>query len=283
MSPPAIDYVSEYDNRARVPDHPEIIDRWARDATAYREARRSHAELGIAYDKHPRQFVDLFRADSPDPGRPMVVFIHGGYWRSLEPRSFSHMAGGMNRRGYDVAVLGYRICPEVKIGDIISDVRAAVAFLHRREKRRIVAAGHSAGGHLTASLVACDWQKLDPALPADLVRHGLAVSGVFDLVPIVHTPVNVEARMDETEAKSLSPAFWKIPPSVRLDARVGETESSEFHRQTKLVAERWAKAGATTSDGIVERANHFTAANSLSDPDSELTSTLAALAERTTR
>lgn len=279
MSGGAVDYAAEYDNRARVPEHAEIITGWERDAAAYREARAATSELGLSYGAHPRQFVDLFFPDHPDPERPLVVFVHGGYWRSLEPRSFSHFAAGANRRGYPVALPGYRLCPEVKIADIIEDVRAACLFLHRRLKRRMVVAGHSAGGHLAAALVATDWGILDASVPADLVRRGLAISGIFDLAPILHTPVNVEARMDAEEARAMSPAFWGLPPAVRFDARVGSTESSEFLRQGRLVAERWRAEGATTSFGLIEGANHFTAPVGLREPESGLVATLVALCE----
>lgn len=211
-----------------------------------------------------------------------MIFIHGGYWRSLEPRSFSHMAAGANRHGYAVAVVGYRLCPEVRIGEIIDDVRAACLFLQRRLGRRMVACGHSAGGHLTAALVATDWRALDPASTEGLIRSGLAISGVFELRPIVHTEMNVQARMDDAEAQSLSPVLWTPPPDARLEAFVGSEESSEFLRQSRFIAERWTAAGAKARAELIPGANHFTAPNPLNEPQSRLTRALIDLCEAAT-
>ena len=262
-----------------MPEHPAIIAGWERDAGAYRIERSGHTELGLAYGAHPRQIVDVFHPDKADPSRPLIVFIHGGYWRSLEPAIFSHLAAGANQRGYSVALPGYRLCPEVRVADIIADVRAACLFLHRRFGRRIVSSGHSAGGHLAAATVATDWQALDPSAPADLVRHGLAISGAFELAPLIHTPVNEQLRLDEAEALAVSPAHWPVPEGIHFAAFVGALESSEFLRQSRLVAERWGAAGATTSYDAIAGANHFTAPISLADPKSRLVSTLVGLCE----
>src|SRR5688572_1985904 len=130
---------------------------WQRDAAAYRAARTAHSELGLRYGAHPRQTIDIFRSDADEDGRPLVVFIHGGYWRSLEPSLFSHFAAGANAHGLMVALPGYRLCPEATVAEIVDDVRAACVFLHRRLGLPIVACGHSAGGHLAAAMAATDW------------------------------------------------------------------------------------------------------------------------------
>jgi len=143
---PPIDYEAEYNNRARVPEHPAIIEGWARDAQAYRDL---NPPLRIAYGPSERQFIDLFHAGEPDRAAATVVFIHGGYWQNLAPSFFSHLARGPNAHGLDVAVAGYDLCPQVRVGDIVEELRAACRELARFE-RRLVVAGHSAGGHLTA-------------------------------------------------------------------------------------------------------------------------------------
>lgn len=181
---------------------------------------------------------------------------------------FSHWAGGANARGYPVAILGYRLCPEVEVADIIEDVRAAALFLHRRLGKRLAVCGHSAGGHLTAALVATEWRAFGADVPGSLVRHGLAVSGVFDLEPLLSTSLNVDLRLDPESAKAASPASWPVPPGIVFDALVGGEESSEFLRQSRLVVDRWASAGAQTLYSALPGANHFTAPNPLADPGS---------------
>jgi arylformamidase len=272
------DFEAEYNNRARVPEHPEIFARWAATAAAY---RRSHpdAELGISYGKSPRQIVDLFW---PEAGRnaPIALFIHGGYWRSLEPTAFSHLAAGMNAHGIAFAAIGYDLCPAVTIETIIEQIRAAAAFLYRRHKKPLTASGHSAGGHLTACLVATDWKKESADLPAGLVRAGLSISGLFDLAPLMHTAMNGDLRLDPVSAANVSPLFWEIAPGRTLDAWVGGAESNEFLRQSREIADVWRKKGVTTEYVAVPGSNHFTVLDPLADPASAMTERLAALARQ---
>ena len=123
----AIDYEIEYNNRARVPEHAEIFARWMREAEDYRtEAMQERrAELGLTYGSTPRQFIDLF-SPSKAAKAPLALFIHGGYWRSLDPSMFSHVARGLNAHGVTVAVAGYNLCPQVSIADIIEEIRHAL-------------------------------------------------------------------------------------------------------------------------------------------------------------
>lgn len=275
----AADLEAQYDNRANVPEHPAIMAGWARDAAAYRSARAPHCELGLPYGAHPRQTVDIFRPDHPDPTRPLIVFIHGGYWRSLDPASFSHLAAGANAAGFSVAIPGYRLCPEVAIADIVDDLRAACLFLHARHGSPFIACGHSAGGHLTAAMAATDWTRFGQDVPPALVRRGLAISGLFDLAPLLATSINGSLRLDEASAKAASPAFWPVPPGIRLEAWVGEAETAEYHRQSRLVVERWAAAGASTRCQVIPDANHFTAPAPLADPGSAMVAALVRLGE----
>jgi arylformamidase len=177
-----------------------------------------------------------------------------------------------------VALPGYRLCPEATLPEIIEDVRAACLFLWRRLGRRIVVAGHSAGGHLAACMAATDWAAADA--PDDLVRHAFAIAGVFDLTPLLATSINESLRLDEATARAVSPAYWPVPAGVVLEAWAGADESSEFRRQSRLIAERWAAAGAAARYVEVPDANHFTVPAPLAEPESEMTRTLLNLAAR---
>ncbi|MDQ3559267.1 MAG: alpha/beta hydrolase [Pseudomonadota bacterium] len=274
---PDIDWETEYNNRARVPEYPEIMAGWERDAAAYREARSDRSELGRSYGPHPRQFLDIFHPDKGEASRPVVVFIHGGYWRSLEPRLFSHLAAGANRHGLVVAMPGYRLCPEVTVPDVIADLQAACLQLHRRFGRPLVACGHSAGGHLAAAMAATDWRAIAPDAPENLVRQAVAVSGLFDLAPLIKTSINESLRLDEVTARAASPAFWPVPAGVTVECWVGETESPEYFRQSRSLAERWAEVGARMHVETLPGLNHFTAPAPLAEPDSDLTQALVAL------
>src|SRR5215510_3565520 len=202
----AIDYETEYNNRARVPEHPEIFARWARDAEDYRAKAmmERRAELGLSYGESPRQFIDLF-SPRPDVTSPLALFVHGGYWRSLDPSLFSHMARGINAHGVAVAVVGYDLCPEVTIADIIEQIR-------HQTGRRMMVYGHSAGGHLAGAMAATEWHALYPKTPADLVPAAYSISGLFDLAPLVQTSMAGDLRLDdEATARSVSPLFWPAP------------------------------------------------------------------------
>ena len=271
-----IDYEVEYDNRARIPEHPEIFARWQREAAAYRAAA-PNTKFGIAYGPSMRQTLDIFPAEDDDKA-PLAMFIHGGWWRSLEPAMFSQLAAGPNARGITVAVAGYDLCPKCSIADIIEQMRAACLFLWRKRRQRIFIYGHSAGGHLAACMVAQDWKAFASDAPADLVPAAYAISGVFDLLPLVHVSQNQDLRLDEAEARRVSPLFWSVPAGRSLDAVVGALESSEFLRQSKAVVEAWRQRMAITRYEEIAGTNHFTVIDPLNDPNSAMSARVAALA-----
>jgi arylformamidase len=275
----AIDYETEYNNRARVPEHPEIFARWARDAEFFRAdmLENDRAELGLCYGDSPKQFMDLFLPAAGESA-PLAMFIHGGWWRSLDPSIYSCVARGPTAQGIMVAVAGYDLCPTVSLADIVEQMRRACLFLWLRFNRRIMVYGHSAGGHLAAAMVTTDWASLYPKAPADLVPAGYSVSGIFDLAPVVLTSVNQDLRLDDAEARNLSPAFWPLKPGRSFDAVVGGLESSEFKRQAKLIADAWRSAAKTRYEEIAGT-NHFTVVDPLGDPASAMTSRVAELAK----
>jgi arylformamidase len=268
-----IDYEVEYNNRARVPENPAIIEGWGRDAGAY---RAEHALRQLAYGPGPRNTMDVFAGDGQGA---IVVFIHGGYWQALDGSSFSHCARGLNAHGIDVAIPSYDLCPQVTVDTIISEMRAAARELAKLG-RPLVISGHSAGGHLAACLLATDWQMQNTSLPKHLVIAAYAISGLFDLGPLVGTSINKALGLEEASARAASPLFWKAPEHGSLDAVVGETESAEYHRQSRAVTEAWARDGLPTRYGIVADANHFTAIAPLADPAAPMVLRLKELARR---
>jgi arylformamidase len=275
----AIDYEVEYDNRARVPEHPEIFLRWTREAEDYRAEtyKAGRAELGLAYGDTPRQSIDLFLPEAGETA-PLALFIHGGWWRSLDPSLFSQMARGANAGGVAVAVVGYDLCPNVTIAEIIQEIRRACAFLWQRFGRRIFVCGHSAGGHLAAAMVATDWPSLYPKAPADLVPAGYSISGVFDLTPLTGISVNQDLRLTPDEARKVSPLFWPSQSGRVFDAVAGGLESSEFKRQSQTLAEAWRQNGIATRYGEIAGTNHFTVIDALADPKSAMTARVVELA-----
>jgi arylformamidase len=275
-----LDLETEYSPRLTIPDHAQIFARWARAAEDYRAEmlKAGKAELGFCYGDSARQFIDLFLPAAGESA-PLAMFIHGGYWRAMDPSFHSHMARGLNERGFAVAVVGYDLCPIVTIADIIEQIRRACASLWQRFNRRMLVLGHSAGGHLTAAMVATDWQKLWPKVPSDLVPAGYAISGVFDLAPLTKTSMNQDFRLDDAEARRISPILWTVPPGRTLDAAVGEAESNEFKRQSRSMADAWRAAKAETRYAELP-GNHFTVIDVLADPNNAMVARIAELAGR---
>ena len=268
-----IDYEAEYNNGARVPEHPEIIAGWERDAAAYREA--SACELDRAYGLGPRLYYDLFPPTDGTEARTLALFVHGGYWQKLDRKHFSHMARGLNAHGYTVCVASYDLCPQVRLGDIVSEIRDLAEYLWQAYRKPILAYGHSAGGHLTASLLATDWRAR--RLPPAIACAGMAISGLFDLLPLLGTSMNQALRLDQKEAIANSPIAMGIPYGTKLIAAVGSEESREFKRQSRIIADFWSRGGIDASLRELEGANHFTAIAPLADPESDLVHDLAQL------
>src|SRR3954452_11049747 len=268
-----IDYETEYNNRARVPEHPALIAGWARDAQAWREREGFQT---ISYGPGARHTIDVF----PSRGEgDLVVFIHGGYWQALDGSFFSHLAAGLNAHGVGVAIPSYDLCPQVSVDDIIAEMRRAARELARLG-RRLVVSGHSAGGHLAACLMATAWRDIDDALPADLVQAVYSISGLFDLEPLVGTSINHALRLDRASARRASPLYWPAPSHGSLEAVVGGDESAEYLRQSRAIVDAWGSRGLATRFAEIPRANHFTAIAPLADPNSPMTLRLKALALR---
>ncbi|MCK6430400.1 MAG: alpha/beta hydrolase, partial [Burkholderiaceae bacterium] len=232
----------EYNARAAIPDHPQIFARWAEQAAATRRLRACLVDL--PYGESSAEKLDLFPARSDNA--PLFVFIHGGYWRSLDKSDFSWIAPPLVNHGIAVALLNYGLAPKTALEDIVRQMLRALAWLYRNADRygfdpeRIYVSGHSAGGHLTAMTMAALWDVYAPDLPRNLVKGGLAISGLYDLEPLVHAPfVNVDLKLDVRRARRLSPAY--MPPATRapLYTAVGALESSEFRRQNALIGKRW--------------------------------------------
>ena len=269
----AVDYEVEYNNRARVPANPSIMSGWARDAAAYRQR---HAPQAIAYAPGARNSIDFFPGSHQGP---IVVFIHGGYWQALDSSFFSHLAGGLNAHGIDVAITSYDLCPAVTVDEIIQQMRMATRELARLG-RSLIVSGHSAGGHLAACMLATDWPACDASLSENPVVAAYAISGLFELGPLVGTSINGALRLDDATARAASPLFWKAPSRGSLDAVVGENESAEYFRQSRTIVEHWGAAGLATRFGVIPAANHFTAIAPLADPGSPMTLRLKELARR---
>jgi arylformamidase len=264
-------YDAQYNNRARVPEHASILARWTEASALARQGLRGAIDL--PYGDSAAERLDVFNAEQPNA--PVLVFIHGGWWRALDKADHSFIAPAFVKAGAMVVVPNYGLCPAVSIEDIALQMTRALAWTwhhaaeHGGDPSRIAIAGHSAGGHLAAMLLACRWQTVDDALPARLVSGALAVSGVFDLEPIRQAPfLQADLKLNPASVRRLSPAFFPRPRGP-LYAVVGGQESDEHLRQNRLIRDQWGPSTVPVCETAVGK-NHFDVLHELVDPKSRV-------------
>jgi arylformamidase len=269
----------QYDNRARIPGALAVIEGWGTRSAAARE--RLDGRIDLAYGEAPSERADVF-APRDARGAPVLVWIHGGYWRALDKRDQSFVAEPFVDAGAVVVVPNYALAPQASVESIVLQVVQAVAWTRRRagdwggDPARLVVAGHSAGGHLAAMAVACDWPSVAADLPADTVRTAVSVSGLFELEPIRRAPfLNRDLRLDAASAARLSPAGMPAPTGRTLHAFVGGAESEEFLRQNRAIRAAWGARVVPTCAEVPGR-NHLDVLDALVDPRSRLQRTLRA-------
>ena len=271
---------SQYNNRARVPAHGEILARWARDSPTVRAA--TPCRLDLSYGDSAAERLVVFtprpagrRGGTSARGAPLLVFIHGGWWRSLDKSDHSFVAPSFTAAGAVVVVPNYALCPSVDIEEISLQMARSLVWCWRHARElgadptRITVAGHSAGGHLAAMMLSALWPRLGADLPADLVKAALSISGVFDLDPIRRTPfLEGDLRLTPASVKRLSPAGFPAPAGT-LRAVAGALESEEFLRHNRLIRQRWGAHAVPVCESIPDT-DHFTVVDTLTHSGSRL-------------
>jgi len=262
---------AQYNNRELVPDHARHLAHWAEASALTRS--KSGCRLDLRYGDGPQESLDLFPA--PRPGAPVLVFVHGGYWRALDKSDFSFVAPVFTEAGAMVVVPNYSLCPAVTVEHITWQLVRSLQWVwhnaaqHGGDPQRIVVAGHSAGGHLAAMLLSCRWKQVADDLPAQLVGGALSISGLFDLEPIRHTPfLQADLQLTPASVRRLSPAFFPRPKG-KLYATVGAAESDEFLRQNQLIRDVWGPTAVPVCETVPGH-NHFSVLESLVDPAGRL-------------
>jgi arylformamidase len=253
---------AEYNARAAVPEHQQFFDRWMKDSEYAR--RTLEARLDLAYGSDPLQALDIFPAKDP---HGTLVFIHGGYWRSLDKSDFSWLAPTFVAAGIGVVVVNYRLCPQVHIDEIVADVLASMRWIHANGTRqrlatnKVVLSGHSAGGHLVAEIFAAADDVR--GLTARNIAGGVALSGIFDLKPLLHFSGNADFDLDMVTAGLLSPANRRPDLECPLVVGVGGEESGEFRRQSDLLAKAWP--GVARPAAVLPGLHHFSIVDALAE------------------
>lgn len=286
--PQTNEWERQYNNRALVPDHAQHLAHWAQASAQARAELTCHLNLPYAAARAgepPRaRALDVFPARPP--GRrpaPVLVFLHGGYWRSLDKSDHSFVAPLFTQHGACVVVPNYPLCPQVSVPDITWSMVEALVWVYRHihgfggDRRRITVVGHSAGGQLAAQLMACEWHKVAPDLPAHAVRNALSLSGLHDLEPLRHTPfLQTDLQLDDWTVQHCSPARLQAPVHGPTHAVVGGDESAAFIAQNRLLRDAWGAQAVPVCEALAGL-NHFSVASALGEPGHPLPQRVLAL------
>jgi arylformamidase len=259
---------AQYNTRARYPDFKEHFESWGK----WSEAARAElpGKLDVSFGPMPIEAVDIFPAS--EPLSPIYLFIHGGYWYSLDKSDYSYVAKGMRPHGVTTVVNNFGLAPDHSMDTIVSQNRGALAWLWKNaasfggDRDRIYVCGHSAGGHLGAILLATDWPAFDAELPVNPVKGVCAIGGIFDLEPISLSFLNQKLHLTAEQVKKYSPLSLHYPAPAPLSLVVAVNESDEFHRQSKQMRERWKTLGWSAELLVPPNLDHFSVVNDLINP-----------------
>ena len=273
---------AQYDIEATIPDFGAFVNRIV---SASEDARATlTTRLDVRFGPTLAETYDVFYpTKTNDAGKaPALFFVHGGFWKATTSKEWSYVAKGLCEMGFVVIVESYALRPHVTISEIVRQHRAAFAhfWAHADEygvdKDRIVVAGHSAGGHAVAALLETQWDT-DYGLPAEPIKAGIPVSGLFDLRPLQQTSFGPILGMSDAEAIALSPML-SLPRSKRITAVIyGTQETPEFERQSTDFAAALLEEKQNV-EVLPLAHNHFTILDELADKDGAIARQVLAVA-----
>jgi arylformamidase len=261
----------QYNPRQSVPEYPQLAKRRAEQARKVRESAKSW--LGVPYGSSAREKLDIYPADQP--GGPVLIYIHGGYWRSGSKEDNCNFVPVFTNRGALVVLLEYDLCPMVTVSDIVRQTRSAVGWVYSNVLRysgnpsKIYISGHSAGGHLTAMALAHDWEK--EGLPRNFIKGAVVTSGVYDLDVVMRISVQQEVKLTPELAQENSPFHHPPLPICPVIVAVGDAEPKGWQQMSEDFFELCKERGLACEYLIVPGANHYTMSEHLADAESPLT------------
>lgn len=256
-----------YNSSAAVPESAAIFKGWIERSQALRAQHPQH--LDLVYGPRERDKIDYFSAGS---NTPVLVFIHGGFWQMRSKDDFAFLAQHFLEQRISVAMVGYPLAPESGMDEIVADTRSAIRYLAGRlpelggDPHRMVVTGWSSGGHL-ATMV----------LDEPSVRSGVAISGLYELEPLLNSYVNDKLKMDKAVAQRNSPRLHLPRHSKELLLFSGDAELSEIRRQSSDYFVARKAAGLPVEFIEIPGANHYTILNSMADVNGRIHTAMVAL------
>jgi arylformamidase len=257
--------------RVMVPDNEVYTDRFAQRSSETRE--RLNCRLDISYGRSPRERIDVFLPNGVDQAA-VNLFFHGGYWRASDKERYSFVAEAFTSYGAACIVVEYALVPTVTLDELLAQCRTAVAYVYDHadelgvDPDRIYVSGHSAGGQIVGMLLADGWQQ-NQGLPTHVIKGGSGISGLYDMEAIRLSYLNETLGLDEPAAERNS-AYRRQPASAApLLLAVGGDEREEFLRQNALMYRAW-KDKSPVRPVVLDGLHHYSAVESLSDPNSKL-------------
>ena len=262
---------AQYNAGASVPDYAAYLAGYQSSSAATRES--IPCALNLPYGPTRAETLDIFPAERP--GAPVLVFLHGGYWRALSAGDFSFVAQGPHQHGFTTVVVNYDLCPWVTIDEIVRQIRASLAWVYRHigdhggDPQRIVVSGHSAGGQLTAMSLLTPWADRY-GLPDDLVKAAIPISGLYDLRPLRYSYLQPALQLDDGLIARNSPLLLPPPRPLPVLVTWGDQESAEFARQSHAYAQALSDAGCQAALHASAGAHHFSVLDEFRQPASAI-------------
>jgi arylformamidase len=250
----------------------EVMQRWSASSAVLRE--QADTRLDCAYGADERERIDVFRSGAKHA--PLYVYLHGGYWQRGDKALYSFIAAPLLAVDVDVAIIGYPLCPQVSMTDLVTRVRQAIVGLYHHasqlglNRERINLSGHSAGGHLTAMAVCTDWPAFDKELPRDLLQTAIPFSGLYQLKPLLQTTISDALHLTSKEASQLSPANLQAEVQIPLLTIICGAETREFFRQTDLLIENWSGLLEQIDRHVEADVDHIDLIDRLASADSQM-------------
>jgi len=268
----AVEFERQFDPRAIIENVDAVLAHRERLSDEARE--RMTCRLGVPYGRRERETVDIYPAS--ESGAPVLVFLHGGYWRSGSARANGFIAEPFVGSGACVVAINTDLCPDVRLGEIVAQIGNALAWIadnngeHGGDPARLHLIGHSAGAHLAAMALA----DASGIVPTGAIRGASLISGIYDIEPVLSILVNAEIKLRREDVEPLSPLLHAPLGDAPLLVAVGLGESPEWIRQSRLYAEFCHAAGKQVAHMEVEDVDHFSIQMEMRNPDNPLTDSI---------